>query len=244
MFFKSLPSLAVWRALALTCLSAGIACIGQTEPKGNTGFLKFSPSPDTVPADGNSTIRVVAQIDTSARFVNLQVAFTATAGAWLGASSSTPLSLTVPADDSGYAVATLRVPTDTQPVIITATTGNITKSRTITLKRVPPSGLVLMPPSSIPAAGVGVTVSLTATLLSTTGSPSSGDSVTFSANAVSGDTASGFFPRPTVPAIGGVATGIFVLTTGDSTTVVFHAVVPPSGKLASNAVRVHFNLPK
>jgi hypothetical protein len=169
------------RRLSVAALLTSIAC-GRVDrflttefpdPQVNRGLIGFVPSSATGLADSASVITLTATLDRSGLAPGTTVTFTTTLGSLLpftamGGSSST---VTAMSDTSGAVVAQLRAPHDTGTALLTATSGNITRTLTIFFGVASATSLQVLPMQPGLKSGASNSVPITVTLLRKSGSP-------------------------------------------------------------------------
>jgi hypothetical protein len=161
------------------------------------GITQLLPSATSELADAASLVTLKAVVDTAPRPAPFSVTFATTGGTLLGGSS--PTTITVPVDDSGFARAQLRAPSDPSPVFVTATSGGVTRSVVVSFAPAPPNNVRLTGDFAV-KAGAANSAGFTAQLLRAVGIPSPGVAISFSAD-IAGErngTFGQFSPRTTV----------------------------------------------
>jgi len=206
--------------LGLGAALVGVACkdvtFGIKEPPDQApkpvpkGVTKVDITPPTDTADGTSAVTIKVTVDTLPRPSDNRVTLTTTVGTFLGATTT----VTVPVNDSGLAYAQVRAPAEESSGLISATAAGVTQYAAITFVAAPPTRVQLTTSDFVLKAGPGNTVTLTAQLLRPTGTPSPGDTVTFSAvaGAASSDVGQ-FIPKTVVSTSNTVTTRFSVADT-------------------------------
>lgn len=177
------------RTLAtIGCATLLAACpMAITEPTKAVvakGVTAVALDPAAPVADGTSIVNLKITIDTVVRPANNQVTVTTTAGALLPA--GTPTTLT--ANDSGFAYAQLRAPTDAGTAIVTFVAAGAVHVERVTFAPAQPDRVQLTASALAIKAGPLNTIDLTAQLLRKVGTVSPGATVVFSADTAGGKT--------------------------------------------------------
>jgi hypothetical protein len=174
-----------------------------TSPSPTTGLVSLTAD-STGTADGVSTTRIEAVVDTTLPVSRWVVTMKTTAGFFTLGSSQT---VSLAADPAGHAVVYLQAPRDSAVAQIIASAGpagGLVLTRTITYKRAQAEAIVVVPKSlSIPPGPQGGGTDITARLLRSIGRPSPQLQVTF----VATDSATGakhgrFTPAPPSDSLG------------------------------------------
>ena len=151
----------------------------------NDGILKVTATPSTQLADGASTIAIDVAVDTTPRpAAGTKVSLGTTAGTFLGGTTSNE----VPVNDSGLAHARLKAPAEPAVALLTATMGGTTRFSEILFTPAPPTEVRVTTSAFSTKAGAENAITVTATLVRTSGTPSAGVTVTFTADIPGGTT--------------------------------------------------------
>jgi hypothetical protein len=168
------------RTVAIVWLTAA-GCRSFTDPPVTKGLTAFS-APDSLIADGTSTVTISASIDTLVTGTTRTVVFQATAGAFLPNGSSAD---TATADSTGKAIATLRSPRDTGTATVSVTYANNSRIRQINFFFAPADSMRLTPSAFNVVTGPNDDT-ITALLRRNYGFPSAGIAVKFAAHDTAG----------------------------------------------------------
>jgi hypothetical protein len=125
-------------------------------------------------------------VDTVVRPTNNSVTFGATGGSFQGSSSS--ISATVVANDTGFARVMLVAPGDGAEVIVSATAASVSRTATVMFVPAPPQRVILTTSKFALAGKDNEELTVTASLQRIRGTPSPGATVTFNADTVGGNT--------------------------------------------------------
>ncbi len=148
----------------LACLLlATIGCYEKSDSFVNpVGGLSVSASNTSIPADGFSTVRIIARIDDQTRVADRVVTFTTNVGTFVGAAATTPSTLSTNADGSGVAIADLRSSSNIETATVTVKVGTATpliQLITISFTAINPGNVLRLSTSAsvVPADGVTLT---------------------------------------------------------------------------------------
>jgi hypothetical protein len=168
-------------------------------------IMRLAGSSTSLPADGASTVTLIAKIpeEATARVVT----FKTTAGTFIGASAD-GRSIDVKADPRGRAQVDLRSLTRTGEAQVVAEIASVVGRMSITFTHALPESLALDAGSFALKASFTDSATITATLRRTVGVPTEGTVVTFSAEDPNGISI-GRFRSLTTSDTGGKATALF-----------------------------------
>jgi hypothetical protein len=150
------------RSIAVVCgLALVFGCYkdehhSPTDPV-YAGAMTLSTSVSSIPADGFSRVTITATLKPDTASNKRAIAFTTTAGTFVGAASPGKTT-TVTADFSGAATVELRSSTDVETALVTATDGGVTHTVNIPFTPVTTADIVRISTSksSVPADGASV----------------------------------------------------------------------------------------
>jgi hypothetical protein len=221
---------------ALLCAACDANPAAPTPVSASAPQVTLTATPETIPADGASTLQLaLAVADTSGLYLK-QVTFTADRGTLLGATTGAQA---VPLDITNVATVTLQAPTEPGMALVRANIGSVSIVRPVTFSEAYPTDLVIAL-DHYTVVDTGVVVTVTVQVRRPTGVPSPGARITFTATMDSVNPF-GVFAGTTLTDATGKATAQYVVAdlrtvTGPTTVTIRAAVATDSaGLVAKNA---------
>ena len=180
-----------WFIGSMVVITAVVAtCRPFTDPPVTRGFTAWAP-PESLLADGLSTVSIAASIDTIVNDSNRAVVFTTTGGGFVPSGASAD---TVIADSGGGVSAMLRAPRDTGGGVVSASYAHVTRSAPIHFAFAAPQRVDVTPGVFSVSDSLAGTIVVTAVLRRTFGYPSTGITVNFVTHDTLGTTRGEFTP--------------------------------------------------
>lgn len=150
--------------MAVVLISGTSACSEDSRgPVAPDEVLALAASADAVPADGASQVTITARIPADAAPANRTLAFTTTAGSFVGADPP-GTSIQVQADLEGRAEVTLESGTQPATARVEASVAGFVRTLTVRFTPALPESIEVDPGTFALAAGSGNTTTVTATL--------------------------------------------------------------------------------
>jgi hypothetical protein len=172
-------------------------------------IVQISSSLTAVPGDGASSALISAQVQEGWLDATRQITVTTTLGTLDG---PTATSVTPTADAQGRVSVVLRSPHDKGTALVTASSGGVSRTLTVTFTEAPPERLLVQSDIAFLPASPADKAHLTVTLTRSSGKPTIGTPVIFRATDVNG-TAIGAFAGIQPSNASGVATADFSVGT-------------------------------
>jgi hypothetical protein len=170
-------------ALVVPCMALA-ACMDFTtkitDPPAAQGVTNVSVTPaGGTPADGASLATIVISADKATLPSDRKIALTTTAGTFPG----NAMTITLTADTAGQVRTQLRAPTAAVTAVLSITAAGITTYRDLSFLEALPTRVQLTSSEFVVKTGLANAVTVTALLQRTVGTPTPGDTLTFSATA-------------------------------------------------------------